>query len=563
MHGVLVEGIARVVVDLRNRRVDRELVEVGPAEAQELRVLIREEPALQQRIIREVDAGHDVRGAERDLLGLGEEVVGVAVQHESPDRRQRHELLGHDLRRIEDVEREAIRLPLGEELEAKLPLGIRAGLDRLPQVAAVEVRIGAGDLHGLVPHERVRPGDGLPVELAEDALAVGVHQPKRVHAEALHHAIAPRNRAIGHRPHEHVGRLRHERYEVPEGVVRGRRLRHGEVRLGLGRMDQIRELDRVLNEEDGHVVSDEVPVALLGVELDGEAADVARGVGRPALADDGREAHEDGRSLADLGEGRRLRVLGDVGGALEVAVRGRAARVDDALGDALVVEVHHLLAEDEVLEQRRPAHADLGRALVVRDRRTLVRREHPAARIDAHALERSVVAIRAGCGRVPELVGDVRLGERAGRRGGIGGRARRAGPRRASGPLAVLPGLQRIARNGGGHRLGRRHLVRQAAAGRRLVVRAVAARHSATGLGRRSGRSAHRVLCRRGRDRLGPGPTVLRLPVRMPLVLPHARRDVARRMPSDPTLMAVERRTKAPATRDDPRAVPQRASTKL
>ena len=39
--------------------------------------------------------------------------------------------------------------------------------------------------------------------------------------------------------------------------------------------------------------------------------------------------------------------------ALEVAVRAGAARVDDALGDALVVEVGDLLAEDEVLEQRR------------------------------------------------------------------------------------------------------------------------------------------------------------------------------------------------------------------
>jgi hypothetical protein len=39
----------------------------------------------------------------------------------------------------------------------------------------------------------------------------------------------------------------------------------------------------------------------------------------------------------------------------EVAVRGRAARMHDALGNALVVEVRDLLAQDEVFEQRRPA----------------------------------------------------------------------------------------------------------------------------------------------------------------------------------------------------------------
>ncbi len=36
-------------------------------------------------------------------------------------------------------------------------------------------------------------------------------------------------------------------------------------------------------------------------------------------------------------------------------MRGRAARVDDALRDALVVEVGDLLAEDEILQQRQSA----------------------------------------------------------------------------------------------------------------------------------------------------------------------------------------------------------------
>jgi hypothetical protein len=39
--------------------------------------------------------------------------------------------------------------------------------------------------------------------------------------------------------------------------------------------------------------------------------------------------------------------------------------VDDALGDALVVEVEDLLAQDEVFEQRRAALAGLQRVLVV------------------------------------------------------------------------------------------------------------------------------------------------------------------------------------------------------
>ena len=114
-------------------------------------------------------------------------------------------------------------------------------------------------------------------------------------------------RAIRHHPHQHVRRLGHQRDEVPERVVRGRRLRHRVVRLGLHGVDQIGKLHRVLDEEHRDVVADEVPVAFVRVELDREAAHVARGVGRAALADDGREAHEHRRALAGLGEDRGAR----------------------------------------------------------------------------------------------------------------------------------------------------------------------------------------------------------------------------------------------------------------
>ena len=109
----------------------------------------------------------------------------------------------------------------------------------------------------------------------------------------------------------------------------------------------------------GHVVADEVEVALVGVELDREAAHVAREVGRAARAGDGREAHEDRRLARRVAQEVGLRVARERLVDLEEAVGARAARVDDALGDALVVEVGDLLAEVEVLEQRRAAVARL------------------------------------------------------------------------------------------------------------------------------------------------------------------------------------------------------------
>src|SRR5690606_16049528 len=126
------------------------------------------------------------------------------------------------------------------------------------------------------------------------------------------------------------------------------------------------------DEEDGYVVADQVPVAFIGVELDREAANVARGVLGAPLAGNRREPHEHRRLLAGLREDGRAGELRKRLVALEEAVRGRSPRVNDPLGDALVVEVRDLLAQDEVLEQRRPAKAGLQRALVVRERHALV-----------------------------------------------------------------------------------------------------------------------------------------------------------------------------------------------
>ena len=88
-------------------------------------------------------------------------------------------------------------------------------------------------------------------------------------------------------------------------------LRIAAVRLHLHAVDEVRELDRVLDEEHRDVVADEVPVAGVGVELDGEAAHVARRVDRAGAAGDGREAHEHRAAVALLLEDRGLRQLGN------------------------------------------------------------------------------------------------------------------------------------------------------------------------------------------------------------------------------------------------------------
>ncbi len=138
------------------------------------------------------------------------------------------------------------------------------------------------------------------------------------------------------------------------------------LRVALDGTVQVREVVRVAQEEDRGVVADQVPVPLLGVELHGEAADVAFRIRRAAFPGDGREAHEERRLLADLREDLRLRIFGDVLRDGERAEGARALGVHAALGDHLAVEVRQFFQVPDILQQHRTAWSGGHRILVVR-----------------------------------------------------------------------------------------------------------------------------------------------------------------------------------------------------
>jgi hypothetical protein len=133
---------------------------------------------------------------------------------------------------------------------------------------------------------------GLEVELAPDALARRVDDRVGVAAEAVEVAIGRGDAAVGEEDRDLVERFGAERPEVPLHV----HVAEVGLRVALLGVDEHLELVGIADEEDGRVVADEIPVALVGVELDGEAAHVALGVGGAALAGDGGEAEEGSRS---------------------------------------------------------------------------------------------------------------------------------------------------------------------------------------------------------------------------------------------------------------------------
>ena len=164
-------------------------------------------------------------------------------------------------------------------------------------------------------------------------------------------------------------------------------------------MNQIREFHRVLNEKNRNIVADQIPIALVGIELHRETAHVAHCIGRAPFANDGREAHEHRRALAGLGEERRSRIFFERFVAFEIAMCGRTAGMDYALRYTLVIEMGDLLAQNKILEQRRPAKSGFERILVIGDWDALIRGQRLVAGIDTYPIQwRDCVGLLPNCG---------------------------------------------------------------------------------------------------------------------------------------------------------------------
>jgi hypothetical protein len=96
-------------------------------------------------------------------------------------------------------------------------------------------------------------------------------QVAQVIEDHVERVVLPEQLAIDHE-------RRNAEHALPDCPVRV----HGwrtQIRPGMALLDEIGELLRVAHEEHRRIVADQIPVAFLGVELDGEAAHVAFGIG--------------------------------------------------------------------------------------------------------------------------------------------------------------------------------------------------------------------------------------------------------------------------------------------
>lgn len=212
---------------------------------------------MEEGVFGEVDAADDVARLELDLLAvycswredhpayhdlfsLCKVVPRVPVQLHLAQFGDGHELLGHDLGRVEEVEAEAQLVGFIHDLHAELmlsvylpeecrcsmkkssylPFGKPPGFNSIIKILTHEIRVLTRNLLRLFPYKTGLTLQPLPVEFDKLRGAVVSDQAERVDAETIHMSEGTRDAVSGHRPQERVQGAGLLCEEVPGGVVR-------------------------------------------------------------------------------------------------------------------------------------------------------------------------------------------------------------------------------------------------------------------------------------------------------------------------------------------------------
>ena len=140
-------------------------------------------------------------------------------------------------------------------------------------------------------------------------------------------------------------------------------------------MDEIREFDGILDEEDRDVIPNKIIIPFFCIELRGESTGIPHGFSRSLRSCHRGKAHEYRRLHRRILKEFRHCIVFHRFIHFELTVCGIAPGMDDALRDPLVVKVCHLFTEVEIFDQGRTAFPRLEGKFIFRYLQALIRGE--------------------------------------------------------------------------------------------------------------------------------------------------------------------------------------------
>jgi len=346
--------------------VNGELLIVG-TETVSVSIGVREETTLKHLVQGRLNTWNQVAGSESRLLSLSVVVLGVAVENQFTNLLERIITMGPDLSDVVNIESVVIGISNWHNLNVPGP-GRGATLsDVVIEIPGSPVLVlntlGDGLLIGEVLDTRV----GLEVVFDEESLTGLVHPLESVGTVAVHVSVTIGGTTVGEEDGDLVEGLRRVAPEV-EGHVTVLAVVTGVSLLG---MDEIRELNRILNEENRGVVTNHVVVTILSIELDGKTSGISVAIVGTTLTGNSGEAGENGSSLANVLKEFGLGELRNIMSKFKVTMGTSTLGVDNSLRNTLSVEVSELVNKVEVLEEERTSGSSGHGVLVVIDGSTV------------------------------------------------------------------------------------------------------------------------------------------------------------------------------------------------
>ena len=204
------------------------------------------------------------------------------------------------------------------------------------------------------------------MELHPHPSALRIDQAVSVRAETMHMPVGSRNAAVGHHDSNLMQSFRQHSPKVPVSL---RRAKIG-LRIALHRMVKVRKLQRIANEEHRRVVAHQVPVALIGIELDRKTANVALRISSASLARHRREPHKHISTLAHRGKKARTCIVRYIVRNGEMSESPAPLSMHTTFRNHLTVEMRQLLHHPQILKQHRSAPSRSQRIAIILHRRT-------------------------------------------------------------------------------------------------------------------------------------------------------------------------------------------------